>query len=133
MNRSLFAILALSLLPGAVRADDWPQWLGPRRDGTSLDKALVETFPQDSPKVLWQRDVGEGYSGPVIAGDRLVLFHRIDNEERVECLNASTGKLIWKFAYPTEYQDALGKGNGPRRCELWFLRSISDLAPRPGY
>lgn len=114
MTRSLLAILTLSLLPAVVLADDWPQWLGPRRDGTSRNQGLVDSFPKDGPKILWHRDIGEGYSGPVIAGDRLVLFHRIDNEERVECLNATTGKPLWKFAYPTEYQDALGKGNGPR-------------------
>ena len=114
MNRFMLAILLLATSTFPVHADDWPQWLGPRRNGTSLDQALVESFPKDGPKLAWQRDVGEGYSGPVIAGDRLVLFHRVDNEERVECLNAITGKLLWKFAYPTNYNDALGKGNGPR-------------------
>ncbi len=114
MNRFILAFLLLSTSTVVIRADDWPQWLGPRRDGTSLDKGLVESFPKEGPKLLWQRDVGEGYSGPVIAGDRLVLFHRVDNEECVECLNAASGKVLWKFAYPTQYADALGKGNGPR-------------------
>lgn len=107
--------LAVVILPvGAIHADDWPQWLGPRRDGASTEKGLLDAFPKGGPKVVWDRDVGEGFSGQVIAGDRLILFHRVDAEEIVECLHAGTGKLQWKVTYPTEYQDQLGKGNGPR-------------------
>ena len=102
------------LLATELRADDWPQFLGPRRDGTSLERGLLDAFPQPGPKIIWQREVGEGYSGPVIAGERLILFHRVGAEEVVECLLASTGKPQWKFTYPTNYQDGLGKGNGPR-------------------
>jgi outer membrane protein assembly factor BamB len=113
MKRFLF--LAFFFLSATtLRADDWPQFLGPRRDGTSLDKGLLDSFPKGGPKIVWQRDVGEGYSGPVIAGDRLILFHRVGDEELIECISATTSKLIWKYAYPTNYQDALGKGDGPR-------------------
>ncbi len=102
------------LVPLGLRADDWPQFLGPRRDGTSLEKGLLATFPKGGPTIVWKRDVGEGFSGPVIAGERLILFHRVGDEEVVECLNAGTGKELWKFAYPTSYSDALNKGDGPR-------------------
>jgi hypothetical protein len=96
------------------RADDWPQYLGPRRDGVSNEKGLRDAFGKDGLKVLWQRDVGEGYSGPVIAGERLILFHRVGNEEVVECLNAVTGKPLWKFGYPTHFVDGQTRVNGPR-------------------
>ena len=110
-----FIALALSLIAtGTVAAADWPQWLGPRRDGTSTEKGLLDAFPPGGPKLVWQRDVGEGFSGPVTAGDRLIVFHRVGDEEIVECLNATTGKLLWKYGYPTSYRDALGKGDGPR-------------------
>ncbi len=115
MKRFFLAMIALYLLPAAnLRADDWPQWLGPRRDGASLEKGLLDAFPKDGPKVAWDRAVGEGFSGTVIAGDRLIVFHRVGEEEVVECIHALTGKAQWKFAYATEYQDQLGKGNGPR-------------------
>ena len=97
-----------------VRADDWPQFLGPRRDGVSHEKGLLETFGKDGPKIVWQRDVGEGYSGPVVAGQRLILFHRVNAEEVVECLHAVTGKPLWKFAYPTNFIDGQTRVNGPR-------------------
>jgi len=102
------------LVPASLRADDWPQFLGPRRDGVSLEKGLLDTFPKSGPKIVWQRDVGEGFSGIVVKGDRAIVFHRVENNDVVECVNASTGKEIWKFTYPTDYQDALGKGDGPR-------------------
>ncbi|HZZ78795.1 MAG TPA: PQQ-binding-like beta-propeller repeat protein [Gemmataceae bacterium] len=117
----------LFCLTSAIHADDWPQWLGPRRDGTSLEKGLVTTFPKDGPAILWQRDVGEGYSGPIIAGDRLILFHRVDNDEIVECLNAKTGKELWKFTYPTTYSDALSKGDGPRSTPIVAGNNIITL------
>jgi outer membrane protein assembly factor BamB len=102
------------LTGGAACAEDWPQFLGPRRDGTSTETGLLQAWPKDGPPVLWQKEVGEGFSGPVVAGDRLILFHRVENNEVVECLDAATGKPRWKFAYPTAYEDALGKGDGPR-------------------
>ena len=110
-----FILLALCLLAvHQLRADDWPQFLGPRRDGTSLEKGLLDAFPPGGPNIVWQRKVGEGYSGPVIAGERLVLFHRVGDNEVLECLNAATGASLWKFTYATNYQDGLGKGDGPR-------------------
>ena len=63
-----FVFALVLMLPYSLRADDWPQFLGPRRDGTSNEKGLIDAFGKSGPKVLWLRDVGEGYSGPVIAG-----------------------------------------------------------------
>jgi outer membrane protein assembly factor BamB len=118
MKRFLLYAFVLILTVAPVRADDWPQFLGPRRDGTSQEKGLLDKFAKDEPKVLWQRDVGEGYSGPIIVGEKLILFHRVGDEEVVECLHAVTAKPIWKFTYPTKYADALSKGNGPRSTPL---------------
>ncbi len=97
-----------------LRAGDWPQFLGPKRDSTSTEKGLVTTWPKDGPPVVWRRDVGEGFSGPVVSGGKLILFHRVEKEEVVECLDAATGKLQWKHAYACGYEDPYGKGNGPR-------------------
>jgi outer membrane protein assembly factor BamB len=109
-----FFTVATLLVPLTARADDWPQFLGPQRNGVSAETGLATAWPKDGPPVVWQREVGEGYAGPVVAGERLILFHRVGNEELVECLNALTGKRLWKHAYATTYRDALGKGDGPR-------------------
>jgi outer membrane protein assembly factor BamB len=114
MKRFILLCLCLVAAEIPLRGDDWPQFLGPRRDGVSREQGLLAAWPKGGPTVLWQRDVGEGYAGPVIAGDRLIMFHRVGAEELVECLHAGTGKPIWRHAYDTSYQDALSKGNGPR-------------------
>jgi outer membrane protein assembly factor BamB len=110
-------LTAALLLLGAAGAD-WPQFLGPTRNGVSPETGLMKTWPAKGPPVVWQRDVGEGFSGPVVAGGRLVLFHRVGDEEVVECLDAATGKAHWKTATPTDYLDSYGKGNGPRATPL---------------
>jgi outer membrane protein assembly factor BamB len=74
----------------------------------------VTTWPKDGPPVLWQRDLGEGFSSPVVAGGRVVVFHRVGREEVVECLDAADGTPRWKHAYASVYRDPFGKGNGPR-------------------
>jgi outer membrane protein assembly factor BamB len=58
--------------------------------------------------------VGQGFAGPAVAGDRVVLFHRVANEEVVEALDARTGNPRWRFAYTTTYRDDFGFDEGPR-------------------
>ena len=119
MKKELLIATALLIHCCALlRADDWPQWLGPHRNGVSAEKGLLESFPKGGPKIVWQRDIGEGFAGPVVAGERVIVFHRLDNDEVVECLNTAGGKTAWKFAYPTNYRDTYSKGNGPRSTPL---------------
>src|SRR5262249_17480959 len=74
MNRLLLGFL-IGSLAARVDAGDWPQFLGPTRNGVAEETGLATSWSADGPRVLWQRRVGHGWSGPVIAGDRLVLFH----------------------------------------------------------
>ena len=52
--------------------------------------------------------------GPVIVGERLILFHRVGEQDVVEACEAATGKSLWKQASATDYSERLGKGDGPR-------------------
>src|SRR5438552_1712974 len=85
-------------------AEDWPQFLGPLRNGVSADNGLVAAWPREGPPLLWEKRVGAGFSGAVIAGPRLILFHRVGDQELVECLDSRTGKDFWKFQYATGYR-----------------------------
>jgi outer membrane protein assembly factor BamB len=123
--RLLAPLLCLLAASGA----DWPQFLGPQRNAVSTETGLLQTWDAKGPPILWQKNVGEGYSAPVIAGDRLIVFHRIDNDEVVECLDAVSGKAIWKHTDPTRYEDPLGKGNGPRSTPLIAGERVYTLSP----
>jgi outer membrane protein assembly factor BamB len=108
-------------------ADDWPQLFGPSRNGVSPETGLLEGWPKEGPPLLWQRALGAGYSGPVVASDRLIAFHRLGDQEVVECLDGATGEPRWKSAYATAYQDDLGKGDGPRATPLIAGRQVYTL------
>ena len=95
-------------------AQDWPQILGPNRNGIYTGPEIVPSFPRSGPPALWKRDVGAGFAGPAVVGDRLILFHRVKNRETVEAMDANTGKTIWTFDYPTSYRDDFGFDEGPR-------------------
>ena len=75
---------------------------------------MITRIPKSGPKIIFDRSVGTGYSAPSVGHGRLVLFHRIGNEEVVEALDPATGAAIWKRGYPTAYQDPFGYNNGPR-------------------
>jgi outer membrane protein assembly factor BamB len=86
----LFAFFTLLVLTAAAPAADWPQWLGPNRDGTSPEIFMPWI---EAPKVLWRKPVGEGHSSPVIAGGELYLHDKTigKDEERITCFDAITG------------------------------------------
>jgi outer membrane protein assembly factor BamB len=98
----------------AARAADWPQFLGPDRNGISRETNLTTSWPADGPVVKWKKSVGAGFSGPVVADGRLILFHRKADKEILDCFDAKTGGDIWHFEYPTAYQDDFGFDDGPR-------------------
>jgi outer membrane protein assembly factor BamB len=110
------AFLAIVALASAVKgADrDWPQFLGPDRNGVYDGPPLLESWGASGPRVLWRKQVGQGFSGPVVVDNRLILFHRIDNREVVEALDARSGASEWQYGYPTAYRDDFGFDEGPR-------------------
>jgi outer membrane protein assembly factor BamB len=105
----------LLLIPLSARAADWPQFLGPQRDGRAPAEApLVEDVPDDGFKVLWKHDCGEGFAGPVVKDGRVILFHRMKDQNVVEARDAVTGRELWRTAWETDYRDDFGFDAGPR-------------------
>ena len=118
VSRWLPAVLLAGLLAVPVaapaQAQDWPQWLGPDRDGQYTGPALSTDWSGGGPAELWRRPAGEGFAGPVVAGERLLLFHRLDGREVLEALDAASGSPIWRHDAPTAYRDDFGFDEGPR-------------------
>ena len=107
-----FLVLSLVLATSLI-AEDWPQFLGPRRDGSYQGKALP-AWPAEGPKKIWDMKIGSGFAGPAVADGRLFLFHRTADREVLECVNATTGKTIWKYQSTADYVDDFGFDDGPR-------------------
>jgi outer membrane protein assembly factor BamB len=105
---------ACLLLTQTASAGDWPQFLGPTRNGVYSGPALAATWPSDGPRVVWQKQVGNGFSAPVIAKGRLILFHRLENKEVIESMEPAAGNGQWRFDYVTAYVDDFGFDPGPR-------------------
>jgi outer membrane protein assembly factor BamB len=93
-------------------AGDWPQFLGPQRNGAIPDDPGAGALAKA--RLLWKKDVGAGFSAPVVASGKVILFHRSGSEEIVECFNASTGDQVWRLSYATNYRDDFGFDEGPR-------------------
>ena len=110
---TLLAVLHSSDPPAAGQnPDDWPQLLGPARNGTVTMK--IAPWPADGPAIRWRRPVGEGFAGTSVVGSSLILFHRVDDQEVVEALDTATGESLWSTGYPTTYRDDFGFDEGPR-------------------
>jgi outer membrane protein assembly factor BamB len=110
-------IFSVALLVAAtVCAADWPQWRGPNRDGRIDGVSLPATWPKTL-KEEWKVTVGTGHSTPVVVNDRVYVFARQGEEEVLSCLDASTGKQLWRSSVPISYQmnpAATGHGKGPK-------------------
>ncbi|MEX0792007.1 MAG: PQQ-binding-like beta-propeller repeat protein [Pirellulaceae bacterium] len=94
--------------------EDWPTFLGPRRDGSSRETGILTDWPEEGPKVIWQRPLGTGYAIGTVSEGKYFQFDRHENQARLDVLNAETGELLWQYGYPTDYEDLLGYNNGPR-------------------
>jgi outer membrane protein assembly factor BamB len=115
MRPLLLGSAALALALGAqALAADWPQILGPGRNGVYSGPPLSETWGTAGPRVVWRRQIGQGLSGPVVVQNRVILFHRVSNREVVEAIDAASGKTQWQYGYPTSYRDDFGFDEGPR-------------------
>ena len=107
----LFASIALVL-----RAEDWPQWRGPGRDGIWKESGIVEKLPADQIPIKWRAEIGPGYSGPTVADGRVFVTDRLtkpEEIERVHCFDEQTGKPLWSHSYTCRY-GRVGYPAGPR-------------------
>ena len=107
------ALLWLALHAVAA-AGDWPQILGPLRDGVAAaDERLADTWPNSGPRRVWQRGVGVGVAGVAVVEDRVFVFHRVEDREVLEALDAATGEAVWSDGHATSFVPQVGGSDGP--------------------
>lgn len=111
MTRHLGLILILFGI--AAPAADWPQWRGLNRDGKSAETGLLDSWPKGGPRLLWKaEDLGEGFSGPAIMGERLYIQGQQGGQEFVMAYDVHSGKQLWKTPAGKAYEEQ--HGHGPR-------------------
>src|SRR5437870_873655 len=141
---ALIAIYLVSTATLAI-AGDWPQWLGPNRDGVWRESGILDRFPKDGPKIRWRTPIAGGYASPAIAGGKGYVTDRaidkgerhkkgkgpIVGKERVLCLDEKTGKILWTHEYTCTYR--VGYPAGPRTTpvvhegKVYTLGTMGDL------
>ncbi|HLW67446.1 MAG TPA: PQQ-binding-like beta-propeller repeat protein [Gemmataceae bacterium] len=117
---ALGLLLYLIVFHSLGRADDWPQWRGPNRDGVWNETGILRQFPPTGLKIQWRAPIGPGWSSPIVAQGRVYV---VDSElmapkakERVHCFDEKTGHRLWTYSYDVAYPDwafTSGKGRGP--------------------
>lgn len=112
--RHILLPLLLALVGDFARAGDWPQILGPNRDGHATAERLPDKFPSAGLKPEWTYTLGAGYAGPAVVGKQVIVFHRIGDEEIVEAIDLTTGKRIWRTAFLATYRGGIDADKGPR-------------------
>ena len=108
--------------------EDWPQWRGPRGDGTWNGPKLSEHWPAEL-KLCWRKPIGGGYAGVIVAGDRVLLADRQTTPaevDRIICYDARTGDVRWTHTDPVHYGQ-LDYGNGPRAAPTVFDGRVYTL------
>jgi outer membrane protein assembly factor BamB len=138
---------ALLLTASIACADDWPQWMGPTRDDHWKETGILQKFPKGGPKKLWSTPIHGGYSGPAVVNGKVYVTDyegkedkpknspigpsKREGKERVLCLDAATGKEIWKHEYDCSYN--VSYASGPRctptvsEGKVYSLGAMGDL------
>jgi len=98
----------------------WTQFGGPRQDFRSADAKLAASWPDAGPPTLWERELGGGYSGILVDGERLFTMYRVGDQEAVICLDAKTGETVWEYRYDAAPEEGhvFQFGDGPRATPL---------------
>ena len=112
--------ICLVVMLGALAASDWRQWRGFSRNGATSYKVDFEKLPAEL-TADWNVEIGTGYAGPIVSGERVYTFSRQQGREVVRALDRATGKPIWRADYPAPFQKnaaatAMQEARSPRRC-----------------
>jgi outer membrane protein assembly factor BamB len=147
-KNELLLIFLIIVLPSAnLIADDWEQWMGPKRDGVYRESGIIESIPESGLPIKWRTSIGGGYAGPAVADGRVFVFDyvkrsgevvndpgeraKLQGDERLLALDAATGKVLWTHKYNCPY--SISYPAGPRctptvdEDRVYILGSEGDL------
>lgn len=102
------------LLATTAHAGDWPQILGPMRNGKSSQERIAVKWPAQGPRLIWKHAIGQGYAGAAIVDNIVVVFHRVGNQERIEAISLESGTTKWTADFDALYRGGVDADLGPR-------------------
>ncbi|TKJ36398.1 MAG: hypothetical protein CEE38_11305 [Planctomycetes bacterium B3_Pla] len=124
-------VLLITLIPVRTEADDWPNWRGPQHNGISNETDWIGDWPAFEPAILWEQQVGTGFSSIAVAdgrvytmgnstrmvedpdaGGRSGVGHKLAEVDEIFCLDPNTGEILWIHAYESDLTPNLYEG-GP--------------------
>jgi len=123
-NYIAIALLSLATCASSAQAGDWPQILGPNRNGHATDETLLDEWPSGGPEKLWSLQIGTGFAGPAIRDGVVYLFHRQASSELVWAVDLQTGKKLWTKSYRANYVPTVNPDDGPRCVPLVTETSV---------
>ena len=114
-NHFISLFFCFLILDVFASQNDWTNWLGPNHNGCVEGKLnLSSNNKLNDTNVLWKTTVGSGWSGPIVSGQKVFLHDRTGNKENLSAYSLSTGKVIWRVSFDSQYRDDFGMDNGPR-------------------
>jgi outer membrane protein assembly factor BamB len=148
--RGLLALMVVGVCLSVSLATDWPQWLGPQRDGVWRETGIVDKLPEGELKPTWRVPLGTGYAGPAVANDKVYVMDRhrkldaqgkpippagrgkpVPGYERLLCISAKEGNKLWEHQYECDYM--MSYGFGPRTTpviendRVYMLGGMGDM------
>jgi outer membrane protein assembly factor BamB len=122
----LISLFCFSLSGG--NDDDWAQFRGRNRDGISHSIAQLKPWPPDGPKLVWQIDLGAGFSGISVSGNRVFTMYADGKSEFLACFELETGKEAWRIKVDDMLENQ--HGNGPRSTPAVDEQRVYGLSSR---
>ncbi len=117
-----------------AQAGEWPAFAGPHQNfsvnpggKTDLASKSKRKWSNKFLEPVWSVEIGTGYSTPIAGDDRIYLFHRQGDEERIDCRDLQSGKIIWQFGSPTEFKSGSSFSNGPYSTPVIDAETIYAL------
>ncbi|MEX0726380.1 MAG: PQQ-binding-like beta-propeller repeat protein, partial [Planctomycetaceae bacterium] len=114
IHKMIVLLFFISTSPSLTCAGDWPQILGPHRDGRAENEKLADGWPKGGPAVAWKKPLGQGYAGVAVVGKVGVVYHREGDVDVAEAFSVADGKPVWTKTFPTTFVAQVSQDSGPR-------------------
>lgn len=112
-------VACLGMALSSIAHADWPELLGPSRNGYAVEGTQLAAAMPSEKKALWELPAGQGYAGAAIRDGKVALFQRDGNEDVLRLVALDSGKILWKASFPATYRQGIDEDKGPRSVPVF--------------